>query len=92
MRRIERSVEGRFADRLDATVKYFPWRCIRLTFGNPKGHLQVGSLAGAAQARKDSSPDQRSTHAGQDSALEFKGISRLDGILNSKGCRWETRA
>ena len=91
IRSIERSVETLFADRADANVKYFLCNLVRLTIPQGIGHLQVGSLAGAARVRKDSWPDQRSAHAGQDSAVEFKSISWLDGILNSKGCRCESR-
>ena len=75
----------------DANVKYFLCILVRLTCSQEQGHLQVGSLAGAARVGKDSRRDQRSAHAGQDSAVEFKSISWLDGILNSKGCRCESR-
>jgi len=91
IRSIERSVEATVAAAVDAIVKYFLCTLVRLTSSQEGGHLQVGSLAGAARVGKDSRPDQRSAHAGQDSAVEFKSISWLDGDLKSKGRRCESR-
>lgn len=47
----------------------------------------MGSLAGAAQPRKDIVVTLRSAQAGQKPAAECKGKSWLDGILNNKEFR-----
>lgn len=60
---------------------------------NPnRGHVVAGSLSGALQVRKDIVPHLRSAHAEQKPAVDFKGKSRLDPILHTKGSGCESTA
>lgn len=72
-------------------MRHRPWRLRPLT-GETPGQRQVGCLAGAAHPRKGIGGAQRSAQAGQNSAVECKGRSRLDGVPHNVERRWETRA
>jgi len=73
-------------------MKHHPPALVGLTRGKPRGQRQVGSLAGAARARKGNTRALRSAQAGQKPAVECKGKSRPDRTPDNNGSGRETEA
>ena len=84
MQSVVGSAESLIAVKEDAPLEYRPSSSGPLTARTSVGHRQAGSLAGAAHSRKNIWSNLRSTQAGQESAEEFKSISRPDWILITK--------
>ena len=73
-------------------MEHRPFATVFLTSASALKQRLVGSLAGAARPRKNIKGALRLAQAGQKSAVECKGKSQPDWILNSKGSRGESRA
>lgn len=84
MQSVVGSVESLTPVREDATLEYRPSHSGLLTTQSSVGHLQAGSLAGAAHSRNNIWSNQRSAQAGQESAVEFKSKSWPDWVLSTK--------